>query len=760
MTQPIVVRMRTDRAEVEAARRQEVHAALGMEAGPPATGVCTLDRLHFTVTGMASRADARRLERRLAALDGVEEATVAFHNDSAVVAVLDGRMTSAELDHIIRAQGFRAYELEEEGQTTPQEVRQQRHRGLVINALATAVPALLVLGAAVATRELQLGTERLRTVITNVELLLVAAVFWYGRDLFITMSDSGAGARRELPLGLAAGFAAATSALAFFQQREPYFDVAAVIVAGYHVGAWLESWLHRKAERHFDSLVAVRPRQATVRRGEREFRIAVNDIVETDLIVVGRDELVPVDGVVLSGGCVVDEATVMGAGAAHQKSEGDHVYAGTRNRGDELVVRPERIGAQTVLGRMLDVVERARETRAPVQVQGDKLAAVAAPVALLASGAVFVAWRFQAPDMGMWSAVAPALALLVVMTPWALGWASALPVVAGMTQAAHLGVLMRDAEVLEVIRGLDTMVFEKAGTLTLDRPEVEALEVFGSVDPKESLRLLLAVENQSRHAVREAFLDYAREEFGDEMIADLPTPRTFRSIPGRGIIAMVEDHEVVVGTGALLDEKGIAYDGNSNDEPGSWVYAAVDGKFRARARLFDPLREDSLPTVARAKADGLRPMMVTAEGRADAEKLAATLGIDPTDVRAGIDTTEHGQVVRTLQAAGLRVGVVGSSVNDQQSLAPADAAFALMSGGELPEKPHAVLLLRPGARGVIIALDVARRAFTATRWNLRASLLSMCAAVPAALGFVPPVIAVGLMLATVLAVGLNGLRVL
>lgn len=761
MTEPLRLRVAADRSQKALARRQALRDRLGMVERPPPQGVRTLDRIRMRVHGVASRGDARRLERRLAGLDGVEQARVRFEDDAAMVAVFDGRVSEDDVRYVVRAAGFDAW-IEEEDPHTPREQRDADHRRLVRNAWSTLLPAALLLGSAVAVRDLGLGTERVRQLVVDAQLLVVAAVFWLGRDLFATTLWEGwRGARRDLPLGLAALVALLASLWAFFTDMKPWFDVAGAIVATHHAGAFLESWLQRRAEQHLDRVVALRPRWAIVRREDQDVRIAIRDLESSDVVVVRPGEIVPVDGI-LSGTelFLVDEADILGEGTAQQKRGGDRVFAGTTNTGVELLVKPERRGARTALGRMLEVIEAARTTRAPVQTRWDRIGALLAPITLLLALATFVAWRVIEPSAPLWHAVSPALAVLIAATPWALGWAGALPVTAGMTQAARLGVLLRDAGVLEAIRSLDTVVFGKAGTLTLDQPELESFEVFGSSTvPQDALRMLMAVESRSDHPLGRACEEYAVEQFGAAITEDLPEPRSFREIPGRGVIARVDEAEVCVGSAALLDGKGIDYPEEPHTGTGASLYLAVDGRLRARAQLFDPLREDALANVRRVRQAGARPMMVSAGSVSEAARVAGLVGIDPADVRAGIDTAEHAEVVRVLRAAGRVVGVVGDSESAQPTLAAADVGFGLVADGAMPDDPWGVLVLRPGAGGVITAWDLAVRAFRTIRGNIAVAVASMLLSIPAALGLLPPLAALLVLLGTVAFVGANGLRI-
>lgn len=759
MIEPFRLEVDSQRGAAREVQRHHLRTLLGESDRPTPTGVQLLDRLHFTVKGMAGRQDARRLEARLAALDGVERAQVRFETDRAVVSVLDERVGPALIASIIRAAGFEAHQVIELS-STPEERRNETHAALWTTVWMVALPALAVLISELVVGYLGLGSPRLRQFVTDAELYVTAVCLWLGRSLFSAMLQrfSLRRAAVEVPMGLAASIAFGVSVWAFFTGGEPRFELACALVWGYHLGLWLESWWLRRAQSHFRDLIRLRPRFAAVQREGGEYRISLRDLTLEDRVRVHPGELIPVDGVIESDAhCVVDESSVLGAGIQTQKGQGDEVFAGTTATSAGLSIRPTAIGEATVLGRMLAAVELARTTRSPSQRRSDRAAALVAPITLLLALGTFLWWRLGAGQLGLWDAVAPALAVLIITTPWAIGWSSAVPVMAAMTGAARRGVLMRDPAVLDEIRALDSVVFEKAGVLTHGRPEIESFEIFGRITPLRAARFILAVERQSNHVVAQAFEEYASEELAAGATDDLPEARSFRSVPGRGVIARVDDSEVVVGASALLVDKGIEHPSEPS-MPGTWLYLAVDGKLRARARIYDPLREDSKDAVGRVRAAGVTPLLVTADAQQSATVLGASVGVQPANVRSAIDGAEHAQVVRVLRAAGHRTGAVGLADKDMPTLDAAHTAFAMVRRAAVPDTRHSVLLLRPGPGGLIAAFDAADRSTRVTRGNLVLSVLVMSAGVPAAMGYLPPLITVGALVASLLAVGLNGLR--
>jgi len=763
VTEPIILKIDPDRHANRHARRQELlHGLEEPELSEPAGTVHRLDRFHLNITGFVSPGDARSLERRLRRLEGVEHVHVSYSRESALVTVLDNRINEVFLQHVIQSAGYESYVVGE-SPTTPEMIQDERYREHLDAASWTMLPAVVVVLSAFVTRHTQWIPSAEINLVNDVQLYLMVLILWKGRALFVDAARKVGWqtAAREVPIGLAASAAMCASVWQFFSSGEPMFDVASAIVAGYHATAFLESWLLRRAERHFRRLTRLRPQEATVRRASGDYRIRIQDLHAEDVVVVNPGEDIPVDGVILDvAGTMVDESPIMGAGTLVQRERQSRVYAGTRNLTAPMLVRPERIGHDTVLGHVLGVVESARQTRAPVQLHGDRLAAFVAPWTLLLAVATFVGWQTLGGATDIWSALAPALSVLVVTCPWALGWASAVPVSAGMTHAARDGVLLRDAEALESIRGLEVLIFERAGTLTEGKPLVAGVDLVGDVSLSQALEMMLAVESPSRHAVADAFLAYGRLHLGDRASMEVHHAQSFRQIPGQGVIAQVGGREVLVGQDTLLAQKGITVP--PVDDPGAdsvHLYLAVDGELWARALVSDPFREDSIPTVHRLNQDGVRTLLVTSASAQESAVFAQTLGIAPENVRCGIETDAHGEVARAMRAAGFQVGVVGNVDSDQPSLQAADVSFGLVAEGQMGESQCAVSLLRPGSCGVLSAFSIARQAFRIIRQNLIASVIVMLAGVPAAFGLLPVQAAVLGMLIAVAVVGLNGLRV-
>ncbi|MEC8024960.1 MAG: HAD-IC family P-type ATPase [Myxococcota bacterium] len=733
--------------------------ALGLDHVP------ALRRLQFSIGGLASPRDALRLQRRIERLEGVLDAKAFFEDRSLSVTIADNKLDADVIIWIAQTSGCAAVPLE------PDVLRDVRagvdmHRVIKRRGLLVGLPALLVAASSLLTQDLALGNTFVRELVVDAQIFVAGLVFWFGRSVLThgISLQSWRSAAREAPFAAAAIISAGYGLWAFFSQQDPQFDVPVVIVAGYHVGIWMQSVFVLRAQSSLEDLRAVWPQVATVRRAGRHYTVPIDTLRVDDLVVIGRGDTIPVDGSIietLSESVIVDESVVLGDGVRCQKNQGGRVLAGTRVDDGAALIRPDRWGQDSVLGTMLNVASGAALSKGTSQIRGDRFAAILAPFGVLAAIATFTVWNQTLPNAPIWTALSPALAVLLLLSPWALGWATVIPTLCAMTRGVRDGVVFRDASSLDMTRSLDVMMIEKAGTLTVGRPEVESFEVYGKVPEKDAARLLRAVEGQSSHAIANAIRAFLKDVETD--VFDLDTVTSFREIPGGGVIAQVMGSEVVFGAVHLLQEKGISVEDSVATPQG--LYLAVDGEVYARLTLFDPLREDALRMVQAIKKRGIRALILTSSSRGDVSRLATSVGLEPDDVRAGIDSENHAQAVRAIQGAGRRVGLVGQANEDRDALKQADVAIAtydagaeiLANSGNI-DTDFSLLALRPGGNGVSAALALADVTHRRVRENFVMASLLMAGGLFAALGWLGPSSAVAVTLLSLYLVGTNGLR--
>jgi Cu+-exporting ATPase len=540
---------------------------------------------------------------------------------------------------------------------------------------------------------------------------------------------------------------------------ETYFDTAAVVTVLVLLGQVLEVRARGQTTGAIRRLLGLAPRTARiVREDGREEDIPLADIRPGDRLRVRPGEKVPVDGVVVEGRSAVDESMLTGEPIPVEKEPGALVVGGTVNGTGGLVVRAERVGADTLLAHIVRMVAEAQRSRAPVERLVNRVARYFVPTVVLVSAVTFVAWVAWGPEPRLAHALVNAVAVLIIACPCALGLATPLAVMVGVGRGAESGVLIRDAEALEVLQKADTLVVDKTGTLTEGKPRLETVEPAGGLSADELLRLTAGLERASEHPLAGAVVQ-AAESRG----LRLANVEAFRSVTGKGVVGRVEGRAVAVGSAALLAEQRVDAGplqeraGALRAEGQTVVLAAVDGRPAGLLGVADPIRASTPEAIRLLHEAGLRLIMLTGDSRATAEAVARKLGID--EVIAEVLPEEKGEVVRRLQDEGRVVAMAGDGINDAPALARAQVGIAMGTGTDVAMESAGVTLVRGDLRGIARARRLSEATLRGIRQNLFLAFLYNTLTIPvAALGLVTPIWAsVAMSLSSLSVVG-NSLR--
>ncbi|MEE1814085.1 heavy metal translocating P-type ATPase [Streptomyces sp. SP18ES09] len=559
-------------------------------------------------------------------------------------------------------------------------------------------------------------------------LVSVGTLAAYGWSLWaLFLGDAGTPGMRH-GFDLTADRAHASSSI--------YLEVAAGVVTFLLLGRFLEARAKRKAGAALRSLMELGAKDVAVLREGRETRIPVTDLRAGDLFVVRPGEKIATDGTVTEGASAVDASLLTGESLPLDVTPGSAVTGGCVNVSGRLVVEASRVGADTRLARIAQLVEDAQNGKAEVQRLADRISAVFVPVVLLIALGTLVTWLLATDDVT--AAFTAAVAVLIIACPCALGLATPTALMVGTGRGAQLGILIKGPEVLESTRRVDTVVLDKTGTVTTGRMKLTGVHVHGGrygtdpADETELLRLAGALEHSSEHPVARAIAAGAAERCGE-----LPTPKTFENVPGLGVRGSVEGRLVLVGRAALLEAEGV--EAPATTAPGA-VHVAWDGVARGTLTVADTVKDTSAEAVARLRALGLRPVLLTGDHRAVAEAVAAEVGID--EVIAEVLPEEKAEVVRRLRAEGHTVAMVGDGVNDAAALAGADLGLAMGTGTDAAIEASDLTLVRGDLRVAADAIRLARRTLATIRGNLGWAFGYNVAALPlAAAGLLNPMIA-------------------
>ena len=514
-----------------------------------------------------------------------------------------------------------------------------------------------------------------------------------------------------------------------------YFESSVLILSLVLLGRWLEARARSRAGSAIRALMDLAPRTARVLRDGLEVDLPLERVVVGDRLRVRPGEKIPVDGRVLEGRSAVDEGMLTGESMPVDKQEGDRVVGGTLNQTGSFVMEAQGVGRDTVLARIVRLVEEAQTSKAPLQRLADRVSAWFVPAVMALAALTFGVWLGFGPPPAMTLALQASLSVLIIACPCALGLAAPAAVMVGTGRAASLGVLVRGGEALEATLGLDRVLLDKTGTLTTGRPEVEAVHAEEGWTGEELLALAAAVETHSEHPLAEAVVRRARG-------LDLPRAEGFEALPGRGVRARVEGREVILGNRSAVE--GMA--GPTRGDL-TVLFVAVDGHPAGWLGLADRLKPEAAETVRQLQAMGLEVWMVTGDRREVAEAVAAEVGI--RHVLAEVLPDQKARKVEELQQGGHRVAMVGDGINDAPALARADLGIAMGTGTDVALAASDLTLMSGDLRRLVTALGLCRATVGTIRQGLFWALAYNALLIPVAAGVLYP--STGLLLSPVLA---------
>ncbi len=527
-----------------------------------------------------------------------------------------------------------------------------------------------------------------------------------------------------------------------------YFEPAAVITTLVLLGQVLELHARSQTSAALKSLLQLAPKTARRIENGADHDVPMESIQVGDRLRVRPGERVPVDGVVLEGNSSVDESMISGEPIPIEKFAGVTVTGGTVNGAGSFTMQAERVGRDTLLSQIVRQVSAAQRTRAPIQRLADVVASYFVPAVVLAAVVTFAVWSIYGPEPRLAHAFVNAVAVLIIACPCALGLATPMSIMVGTGRGATAGVLVRNAEALEVLQKIDTLVIDKTGTLTEGKPRIAAIHAFNGFTEPELLQLAASLEQSSEHPLAGAILAGARERN-----TTLLKSNAFRSITGRGVKGNIAGRFVLAGNRGLLEEAGIATGelierANGLCSQGqSLLFIAVDGKAAGVVGVADPIKQSAVEALKDLHAAGLRIAMLTGDNRTAALAVAQHFGID--EVEAELLPSQKADVVRKLQSAGHVVAMAGDGINDAPALAAADVGIAMGTGTDIAMESAGITLVRGDLRGVVRALRLSRTTLRNIRQNLFFAFIYNALGVPIAAGVLYPFL--GLLLSPMIA---------
>ena len=517
-----------------------------------------------------------------------------------------------------------------------------------------------------------------------------------------------------------------------------YFEAAAVITTLVLLGQVLELRARAATGKAIRALLGLAPKTARRVVDGREEDVPLSDVRVGDLLRVRPGEKVPVDGVVVEGRSSVDESMITGEPVPVEKTEGEKVTGATVNGTGSLLMRAERVGKDTMLSQIVRMVAAAQRSRAPIQKLADQVSGWFVPSVVAVSLIAFAAWSLFGPAPPLGHAIVNAIAVLIIACPCALGLATPMSIMVGTGRGASAGVLVKNAEALELMEKIDTLVIDKTGTLTLGKPRLVAVEPMGGFQETDVLRLAAALERGSEHPLAAAIVDGATDR-----TIELPASADFESRTGKGVTGRVEGRRIALGNSALMNELGIdprpidaGADAHRNEGRGVML-VAIDGKMAGLLVVADPVKDTAGAAIAALYEEGIRVVMMTGDNPRTAESVARQVGgID--EVMAEVLPDRKQSQVEELRRQGHRVAMAGDGINDAPALAAADVGIAMGTGTDVAMESAAVTLVKGDLNGIVRARRLSRATMRNIRQNLFFAFVFNAAGVPIAAGVLYP----------------------
>jgi Cu2+-exporting ATPase len=705
----------------------------------------------YPVTGMSCATCALNVEKTLKRQPGVLNAAVNYADASAVVEFSPGNADAGALQSVIRSIGYDL--LIEEVESNSREEEQQAHykqlRSNMIGSLVLALPVMIISMFFMNPPAGQAGIPYANLIMLA---LTIPVLTWFGRSFFINAFKLArhAQANMDTLVALSTGIAFLFSLFNTFFPRfwhargfhpHVYYEASAVVIAFILIGKVLEERVKSNTSSAIKKLMGLQSNMVTLLdEAGNEIEIPIISVKHDDRVRVRPGDKIPVDGEITTGSSAIDESTITGESMPVDKAEGDHVYAGTFNLNGSFVLRAKQVGSETVLSRIIQMVRQAQSSKAPVQKTVDKVAGIFVPVVMAIAAISFIIWMIFGGDNAITHALLAMVTVLVIACPCALGLATPTAIMVGMGKGARNGILIKDAESLELIHKVNAIVLDKTGTITEGKPAVtEIIWLINGQDQHEAEPVLMALEMQSAHPLAEAVLAALKDKV--KRGVDL---ENFENISGKGISARYAGKTFLAGNIKLMAEAGVEIDAAHQQQISALQQAAktvicfaADKSLLAIIGLADMLKATSAEAVKRLQEEGITVYMLTGDNLQTAQTVAQKTGI--VNFKANTMPAEKADFVKHLQENGKVVAMVGDGINDSHAMAQADVSIAMGKGSDIAMDVAGMTIISSDLRQISKAILLSKLTVSTIHQNLFWAFIYNLIGIPIAAGVLYPV---------------------
>jgi len=734
------------------------------------------DIITLPIEGMTCASCVLRVEKALKKIDGVQDAIVNLATEQAQVKIDPEKVDIEKLKEAVERAGYSVIESKEDRFTVEDFVDKEREKYL--NDLKNDLKFALLFTIPVFIISMLIMYKPFENLINGFAnytsyllfVLTTPIVFKSGKRFFKIAYNNLKHFSADMNTLVAVGTGSAylySSLVTFFPQLfglsdhhshfQVYYDTSAVIITLILFGRYLEAKSKSRTSEAIKKLIGLKPKTANVLRDGKEITVKIDELKINDLVIVRPGERIPADGFIISGFSTIDESMITGESIPVEKKDGDKVIGGTINLSGSFNFRVSAIGKNSVLGQIIKLVEEAQSSKAPIQNLADKIASVFVPVVILIAIVTFVGWLLSGATFS--TALIHFVAVLIIACPCALGLATPTALIVGTGIGADNGILIKNAQSLELTHKITDLVLDKTGTITEGKPKVDEIIFLKDSNKEFNLRLIASAEDKSEHPIAKAIRDYAKENR-----INLIEPDSFRYFPGFGVEANFGEDKIIIGTEDLMKRNGIDFSPFADlinslfSESRILVFVAINQNPVAIISISDPIKKNSIQAIEKIKSLGINVLMITGDNEETARSIAEKTGIEKYFARVLPD--EKAKVISQLKGENKVVAMVGDGINDAPALAEADVSIAMSSGTDIAMETADITLMKNDLMDVYKAIKLSQLTIRAIKQNLFWAFIYNVIGIPlAAFGVLNPMIAAAAMSLSSVSVVTNSLRI-